>query len=575
MELFNDSEKNKGHRAKNGGHKKKTSSGGRTAAVLAIVLTLLVLVCAGGVLLVRNIDTVYPNVSLDGMDIGGMTDLELARFLLEKGYESAGDESVKVEFPLDYELEIKAADVCTDVAVADIVDNVMSSCRGSGAVDGAVNYLKCLAGGMELESGGGISVDETAVRARVDSLVREVNLKLLSSEFTVDESSLRLVKGAKSVSIDAQEITNIVCAAFREQNYEPIVYDAGVEADEKLDLVKLREEICCEAEDAYYDPETGSIQPEKIGVDFDAAQAQSLWDGAKYGEEVVIPLELTQPAVTEESLGELLFRDKLSEKTTSLWGSSSNRVNNVTKAAAAIDETVLMPGEEFSYNTALGERTAENGYLPAGAYSGGQTVQEYGGGICQVSSTLYYCALYANLRITARSCHMFPVNYLPPGLDATVSWGGPEFKFVNSREYPIRIVSFVDGNNVTVEIWGTDVDGSYVEMTYGTSLMYDSKYTDVEIGYRATTYRSVYDKDGNLLSQTKEAGSTYNYHQEDIKWPEESPEPSAEPSQEPGVTEEPAETPVPDVSDEPVYTGPPIDEPQQDGEETPEPTEPV
>lgn len=101
----------------------------------------------------------------------------------------------------------------------------------------------------------------------------------------------------------------------------------------------------------------------------------------------------------------------------------------------AIDGLVIAPGEQFSYNDALGERTAERGYKAAGAYSNGQVVQEIGGGICQVSSSLYYAALLANLQIDVRVCHYFPVAYLPPGLDATVSWGGPEFKFTNNRDW--------------------------------------------------------------------------------------------------------------------------------------------
>ena len=133
-----------------------------------------------------------------------------------------------------------------------------------------------------------------------------------------------------------------------------------------------------------------------------------------------------------------------------------------------------------------------------------------------------------------------------------MSWGGPEFKFKNNREFPIKIVSKCVDRQLTVEIWGTDVDGSYVEMTYSASTAYDSKYPDVAVGTRATTYRCVYDKDGNLISRTKEAGSYYYYHDEDIKWPS-TPEPTQTP------TPVPTQTPTPAPTEEPVPTAPVID----------------
>ena len=130
-------------------------------------------------------------------------------------------------------------------------------------------------------------------------------------------------------------------------------------------------------------------------------------------------------------------------------------------------------------------------------------VNEVGGGICQVSSTLYYCTLYSNLKITARTNHYFPVAYIESGLDATVSWGAPDFRFENNRTFPVKIVAYVSGGAVTVEIWGTNVDGSTVKMDSTSS------------GMTTTTYRNVYDKDGNLLTRTQEAVSVYHSHNED------------------------------------------------------------
>ena len=224
----------------------------------------------------------------------------------------------------------------------------------------------------------------------------------------------------------------------------------------------------------------------------------------------------------QERLQKHLLADKLATKTTSLSGSSSNRITNVRLAAEKINGVILQPGQTFSYNDVLGQRTKANGFKEAGAYSGGQVVQEVGGGICQVSSTLYYCAMVSNLKINTRTCHYFPVAYIEPGMDATVSWGGPEFKFTNNRDYPIEIKAYVQNGSVTVEIWGTDVDGSYVKMSYTAN------------GLRATTYRTVYDKDGKQISHTLEANSTYHSHDTAPK-PTPTPTPKPQPTPYPSV----------------------------------------
>ena len=528
---------------------------GRGKIVLISVLIIVAAIaatCAAGTIAVNGLDTVFPNVTVDGIDIGGLTAGETAERLLESGYGDLKGKSVSVLLPADYVLTIDADAVCTDTPVADLALMAWDACHGGGALKNAMTYVRCLISGLKLESSSAISVDEAAVRSAVEAAAREIRMSLLDSELTVGEDSIVVVKAAGGVEIDTDAVTDMIVEAFRSASYETLNYEAVIQPSAELDVRSLYDSVYAEASDAYYDPETDEIVAETLGVSFDVDGAKRLWQDASYGDRVVIPLELTEPEVTEASLGTVLFHDLLSTRTTSLYGSSSNRVNNVTKAAASINNLVLMPGDKFSYNEALGERTAANGYLPAGAYSGGKEVTEYGGGICQVSSTLYYCTLIANLEITSRTCHYFPVGYLPAGLDATVSWGGPEFCFVNDRDYPIRILSWVDSSSssVTVELWGTDVDGSYVEMT--------SEVWYVDGGYKAQTYRNVYNADGSLLSRKPESASTYHYHTEE----------------EPEETEEPGENPPPAEGEEtepPEVTEPP--EEQESGED-PEHTEP-
>lgn len=130
------------------------------------------------------------------------------------------------------------------------------------------------------------------------------------------------------------------------------------------------------------------------------------------------------------------------------------RNKNVSLAADSINGTIVMPGEEFSYNGTVGQRTKAKGYGEAGAYLNGEVVQEVGGGVCQVSTTLYNAVFRAGLKSTERTSHTFAPSYVTPGLDATVSWGGPDYKFVNNSPYPVGIKAHYENRKVKVSIFG-------------------------------------------------------------------------------------------------------------------------
>ena len=288
------------------------------------------------------------------------------------------------------------------------------------------------------------------------------------------------------------------------------------------------------------------VTQSSVGRTFDVAAAEKAWAAASYGDTVTIPMTVTKPEHTTEEINAMLFRDELSknwtmvrlwnrdycnEVRTSLSGSSANRISNVKKACELLDGLVLIPGQTLSFNETLGERTEANGWLPATAYANGEVRQEYGGGICQVSSTLYNAALYANLEIVERACHQFQVGYLPWGMDATVSWGWPDFKFRNDAEYPIKIHAWVDeeANECCIQILGTDVKHQYVLMRFNnwevfdeTGTYHDASGNPLSVGMAAATWRMVFNDGDDYntatpISEEYEAYSTYNYHTEDIE----------------------------------------------------------
>ena len=512
--------------------RKKRGNGGKIAVIVCVCVVALLLAGAAGFgVYVSGSDTIYPKVSVNGTDVGGMTAAEAASALEAAGW-GEGEKTVTVELPLEHTLTVNAADVGAELTAQEAADRAFDYCHGGTIIENVMAYVRCLVSGAEVEIKA--EVDEAALADIVREEVTQVKSGLMTSGVEIKGETLEVVKGASAVEIDESELMSLVKTALEDMKYGPLDYEVEVNASVELDIDELYNSICCEAKDAYYDKEKKEVVESVTGVDFNKAEAQKLWDAAELGETVEIPLELTEPERTTEYVESRLFADDLGETvTTSLAGSTQNRITNVQLAAASIDGIILAPGEQFSYNDALGERTTERGYKAAGAYSGGQVVQEVGGGICQVSSTLYYAALLANLQIDVRTCHYFPVGYLPAGLDATVSWGGPEFKFTNNRDWPIKIEASVDTakNTVSVHIVGTDEDGSYVQMTYATWLVYgNSEYPETATGYKAATYRNVYDKNGTLLSKEIEAYSEYHYHEEDIVYPTPTPSPTPEPT---------------------------------------------
>ena len=292
-----------------------------------------------------------------------------------------------------------------------------------------------------------------------------------------------------------------------------------------LDLQALAQELNAEPSAARYDVETGKVVDGEVGVRLDPEAAAFALEAAVPGETVQLPAEVVYPKMTAQELEAVLFRDVLSTTTTTVSGTGA-RKGNVKLAGAAVNGLVLNDGDVFDYNQVVGKRTVERGYGEAATYVNGETVNTVGGGICQVSSTIYLATLLANLEIVERYNHRFYPGYITLGMDATVSWGGPEFRFKNNTGYPIRIDVSYANSKLTVTVVGTKVNDNYVKMTYDliSSSGYETEYVETGDlpygtqkqkqngykGYDVVTYRNVYDKDGNLLSHTQEARSKYS-----------------------------------------------------------------
>lgn len=355
-----------------------------------------------------------------------------------------------------------------------------------------------------------IQIERKPVVSDPEALLKQVEASDLDTVSTIRESvcnieDYRLVihKGKDGVRSDYDLLLKKISEALENQEYDKTLICPSIKVKtNKIDFQPIYNQIHKLKVDAYLDPRNQlEVLPSQAGISFDVDEADQIYSEAAEDSNLVINFTYTKPEITTKEMEERIFRDELAHVEVTGSG-SSGRMNNISLACAYCNNKVLLPGEVFSYNDTVGERTSERGFMVAGVYSGGTVVQGVGGGICQVSSTIYDTALYADLEIVERKNHSLTVSYLPLGMDATVNWGTQDFKFKNNTKYPLKLlINYKDGI-VRATLLGTKLDQNTVEII-----------NESTGGASCVTYRKVYDEQGNLIKDELVSKSSYQgYH---------------------------------------------------------------
>ncbi len=364
----------------------------------------------------------------------------------------------------------------------------------------------------------------------IDKKIEELNAKLPNaikqSNYYIEENQLIIIKGQRGIEVKEKEFQKQLEKVMLQEENREFVIPVKEVSPEEINIEKIHEEIYKEAQNASITQEPLEVHPHVNGIDFSISIEEAKEQLKEEKEEYIIPLSITIPEITTEKLGEEAFPHLLGTFSTTYSISNENRVTNLELASEKINGTVILPGEIFSYNKIVGERTIAKGYKEAAVYSGGKVVDGIGGGICQLSSTLYNAVIYANLEITQRSNHRFLTSYVTAGRDATVSWGTIDFCFKNTRKYPIKIVSSVKNGVVTTEIYGIKEEKEYevvIESTVTEVIPYTTNYIkDRSLpkgteqitqygsnGAKSVTYKVV-KYNGALVSRTLLSSDTYS-----------------------------------------------------------------
>lgn len=357
---------------------------------------------------------------------------------------------------------------------------------------------------------------------------------IVEPSYDISGNNLIIKSGKNGNIVDSDKIKSLFVDKLTVVPYNTDSIEVPVFSKEanKIDIDAIHSEIYKEAQDASYTTNPYAVYPSSNGLDFNISidEAKALITGDK--DSYTIPLKTLYPNVKTSDIGIEAFPNLLSSYSTSFASSSSNRATNVSLATNKINGKVLMPGEVFSFNDTVGKRTPQAGFKVAGVYMNGQVATDYGGGICQVSSTLYNAVLRANLEIVDRSNHMFEVGYVPIGTDATVSWGAPDFKFKNSRSYPIKIVTSSSNRKCVVKFYGLKESEEYdIEIVsyrtgsvpYRTTCTTDSSLAAGQQkviqrgsnGAKSVAYR-IRKKNGQVISKELLSKDTYDPHNQII-----------------------------------------------------------
>lgn len=495
-----------------------------------IILTIMLSISLITFVYLLSGDKIHDGIEINGLEAGKLSVDELKNLLETKYSEKINISKLILSYgQKTYETNI------SNISVKFDIDGAIKKAYEHGRSGTLINRLSRI---MEVkDSGYNYKIDYTYDLKKVDEIIRDFENKILKRvkqhELYISNDKVAILSGHSGESINKTLLNELIGKYLMGETSNIIQVPVDEIQPEKIDIDDYYEKVGLEAADAYVKFENGKavIISEVVGRSVDKGLLQRIILQAQKTEdtEFVIPIQNVIPERTENELKDKLFRDIISTWKTSFKSDSDiakNRSQNIKIAASKINGTILLPGEVFSFNKVVGERTREAGYKDAYIFVNGKVIPDIGGGICQVSTTLYNAILPLGFDIIERRNHTYTVDYSALGMDATVVYGQIDFKFRNSGSWPIKILSSVTKNNELVfSIVGTDEGGnttflyeSVVKKTIENNTLYIDDITLEEgktkvkqngsKGYIVDTYKII-KQGGNIVSRKKMYTSNY------------------------------------------------------------------
>lgn len=434
---------------------------------------------------------------LSGISIGNINVSGNSKENTTKLLKNLITERDKTDINLEYTTDDNKYEKKIDLSILNIEYNIENSVNKAYNIGRNGNIFKCNYDIVKtIIFKKNIDIDFSIDEKKLDNLISDIssNLpnKMIQSGYYIEDKNLIITKGSSGFIVDKEAFTYEIYSYINNLNDKNNSISIPVKfvEPEKINLEKIHSEVYKEAKDAYFEKNPFKVYAEVKGIDFDLEKAQSFMQKNNNNTEFTIQLKYTEPKVKLKNLKIDVFPNLLSSFSTRFDENNKERSNNLNIAASKIDGTILAPGEEFSYNKIVGERSIAAGYKEAKIYQGGKVIDGLGGGICQISSTLYNAVVCADLDVTERYNHQFITSYVQPGRDATVAYGSKDFKFKNNRTYPIRIDVYITSGIAKVDIYGIKEK--------------EDKEIDIDVETISTIpYETKYQTDSSLPSNTE------------------------------------------------------------------------
>lgn len=469
-------------------------------------------------------------VSIKGIDVSNLSMPE-AKSKIEEALNIELNNSIKLSAN-EYETTLNTSQIEFEYNISKAVEDAYSVGRSGNIIQN--NYEILMAAFFKKDIMPEYTYNKDTLNYIVDSIESKIPGLVSQATYYREGETLIITPGTDGIKVNKDKLKeDIVNTIVNEnaveilQNNKPVSLEIPIEQTkaDAINIEQIHQDIYTEPKDAYYEENPFKIYAEVEGVDFAISMEEAKGIIAENKEEYRIPLKITPASKTINDIGTEAFPYLISSFTTRYDASNVNRSQNLAIATSKINGTVLMPGEEFSFNQVVGKRTIEEGYKDAKIYQDGKVVDGLAGGICQISSTLYNAVVQANLEIVERRNHSFTTSYVKAGRDATVVYGVIDFKFKNTRTYPIKIEGSVNSGIAEFNIHGIKEDVEYtvdLAPVVTASIPYSTQYIpDPSLmpgqqvlvqaggsGCKVTTYKET-KLDGKLVSREIISTDTY------------------------------------------------------------------
>ena len=521
-------EENNNVRAGRNASKKGINKGLIITAIILTVVAVAIVIFA----LVNKLNTkVYSNVYLAETKLGGKTEEE-ANAIINSLSEQFNKKTVTIKYNGETLLELSPDAIDMKIDTKATLEKIMNFGRSENLVVNNIKVLKTLFAKEVIEPV--YTYSEVKLTNIATEITNGIEERVKDDSYTVDYDNYYLIitKGTTGKDIVVTDFKEDVLNVLKSVDVKE--YDITLKEREpkELDVDVVYADVFKEAKDAYVDENADQkvYHKDEIGISFDKEELRKVLASEEnnvQGKVIKFKLTVKKPKVTLKDITKNAYDDKLSSYTSSYVTSDANRASNLVLGASMLNGTIVMPGETFSFNNTMGDcGLSSRGFKSAAVFKAGKVVQEIGGGICQISSTLYNAVLYANLQIVSRGNHALPVGYVPVSRDATVYYPYLDFNFKNTREHPIKIVATTTSSRkLTIAIYGTKEDKEYeVEITSWVTESVPSKVqkqNDSSLkagktkviqngnnGYKSVAYKTL-KLNGKIISKTLLSQDTY------------------------------------------------------------------